>query len=117
MRAAADDVEGFQREARRVDLGVARGAGGVGAVLVELLADGLGAAHVRLDRRDVRRRRLGRLAQQAVHHERAARHRRGRGAVGGDLQDRRLRQERRRAGEPAGSATRRICEPLTPGMP
>ena len=41
---AADDVERFQREARRVDLGVARGAGGVGAVLVELLADGRGAA-------------------------------------------------------------------------
>ena len=33
-------------------------------MLVELLADGRGAAHVGLDGRDVRRRRLGRLAEQ-----------------------------------------------------
>src|SRR6185437_8351190 len=73
---AADDVEGFQGEAGRIDLRVAGGAGGIAAVLGELLADGGGPTDVRFDGRNVRRRRLRRLPEQPVEHEGAARHRR-----------------------------------------
>lgn len=72
---------------------MARSTDGVGAVLVELLANRLRTAHVRFDGRDVRRRRLRRLTEQPIHHERSARNRGRRRAVGGDLQDRCLSHE------------------------
>ena len=90
---AAGDVVVLQGEAGRVELGMATGAGGLVAVLVELLADRRGSADVRLDGGHVFRRRIGRGAEDAVEHVSAAHHGRGAGAVGGDFQDRALRDE------------------------
>ena len=90
---AAHHVEAFEREARRVDLGVAGGAGLQRAMLFELCADGRGAAGVGLDGRHAGRRRGWRLAEDALHDPRAAQHRRGRGAVGGHLEHAGLGQQ------------------------
>ena len=59
----------------------------------QLLADGGRAARVRLQAGDVGRRRGRRLAEQVRQHEIAARHGRSSGAVGGDLENARLRQQ------------------------
>lgn len=70
----ADDVERFQRKARRVDLRMTRSSNRFRAVLGKLLANGRGAANVGLDGRDARRRRFRWLAQKSIHDERPARH-------------------------------------------
>ena len=57
---AADDVEGLQRKAGRIDVTVARRAGFGVAMFVELLPDRRRAADVGLHRRYARRRRGGR---------------------------------------------------------
>ena len=62
-------------------------------MLVELLADGRCAAHIRLDGGNVGRRRVRLFSEQACHHERPARHRRRGRAVGCDFQNRRLSEE------------------------
>ena len=84
---AADRVEGFQAEAEGVDLAVALGAGAVGAVLGEALADGGRAGDVGLDGgHDVRRRR--RLdAEDVLTDPGATGDGRGFDAVGADRQD------------------------------
>ena len=84
---APHHVKVLEREARRVDLGVAGGAGLQGAMLLELRADGRRAAGVRLDGRDAGWRWGRGLAEDAFHDPRAAYDRRGRGAVGSHLED------------------------------
>ena len=55
---AADGIVGFEAEAERVDLAMALGAGGIGAVLGKAVADGGGAADIGINRgHDIRRRR------------------------------------------------------------
>src|SRR5688572_20762973 len=49
---AADRIEGLETEAERIDLAMAFGAGFVGPVFLEPLADGGGPAHVRFDGRN-----------------------------------------------------------------
>ena len=57
---AAHDIEAFERESRRIDLTVAGSASGIGAVAVELLADGDRASYIRLKSGHARgRRRCG----------------------------------------------------------
>ena len=54
---AANGIEGFEAEAKRVYLAMALGAGGIGAVFGESVADGGGPADVGIDRgHDIRRR-------------------------------------------------------------
>ena len=54
---AADGIVGFEAEAERVDLAMAFGAGGIGAVLGEAVADSGGAADVGINGgHDIRRR-------------------------------------------------------------
>src|SRR6185437_13750310 len=79
---AAHDVETLERESRRVDQAMARIAGGVGAVLVQLLEHGHGAPDIRLDRGHACRLREA-VAENALHDPDAAEDRRGCGAVGG----------------------------------
>src|SRR5204863_511348 len=62
----------------------------VGAVLVELLADGRGAAHIGFHSGDIRWWWLGRLAEEPGHDEGPTHDGRSRGAVRRDFQDRRL---------------------------
>ena len=62
-------------------------------MLVELLADGDRAADVRLDGGHARRRRRRFLAEDALHDPRAAQHRRGGRAVGGDFEHAGLRHQ------------------------
>src|SRR4051812_36071677 len=68
----AHDVEIFQRETRRIYFGVARIAGFEGAVLVELLTDGDGAADVGFERGHAGRRGGRFLAKNALHNPSAA---------------------------------------------
>ena len=82
----ADDIEGLHRKARWIDLRMAGGAGGVGAVFVEQFADGGGTLHVGLHGGNIRRRWFGRFAEKAGHHKRAAHHGRGGGAIGGNFE-------------------------------
>ena len=82
---AADGVEALEREPCRVNLRVTRGAAGVVAMLVELLAHRRRAARIGVDRAHTRRRRRGGVIEQAVHHPYAAFHGRGRGAVSGEF--------------------------------
>jgi hypothetical protein len=77
---------------------MAAGAGGLVAVLVELLADRRRAADVGFDGGHVFRRRVGRSAEDTVEHIGSAHHRRGAGAVGGDFQHRALGEEAATAG-------------------
>src|SRR5205814_4940157 len=46
---AAHHIEAFERESRRIDVTVAGSAGGIGAVTIELLADGDSASDIRLE--------------------------------------------------------------------
>ena len=87
---AADRIEALERETGRIDLRVARGAARAVAMLVELLAHGRRAARVGVDGAHARRRWWRGFVQQAVHHPQATLHRRGRGAVGGEFQNRGL---------------------------
>src|ERR1043165_3498490 len=87
---AADDIERFQGEARRIDDLVATVAALQLAVLAQLLLDGGRAAGVGLQAGDARRRWRRLEAQDALHHVDAADDRRGGGAVGADLQHRAL---------------------------
>ena len=90
---ATDRVERLEREAGRINLGVAGRAVGVGAMLGELLADRGGTAGVRVDRGDAGRRRGRGIVEEAVGDPDAAFDGRGGRAVGGELMDRRLAEE------------------------
>ena len=89
----ADRVEALKREAGRIDLAVAHGAGGVAAVLRKLLANRRGAAGVGLDRRHARWRRRRGAAEQAIHHPHAPLHRRRGRAVCRELENRCLGEQ------------------------
>ena len=69
---AANAVEALKRESRRVDLPVTGCARLRRSVIRELLANGLRASDVRIDRRDVLWRRWRRRAENPVHHPRPA---------------------------------------------
>ena len=85
-------IETLQRHSRRVQAGMARRAARIGPVSFDLLPDGDGAADIRFDRWNGRRRR--RLeAQDPFRDPHAAQHRRGRCAVGRDLEHAGLRHE------------------------
>jgi len=90
---AADDVEAFQGEAGRIDLGVAAGAVFGGAVFGQDLADGAGAAGVGLDAGHAGWWRRWGLAEESLHHPAPPKHGRADGAIGGDFQDAGLREE------------------------
>ena len=107
---AAGDVVVLEREAGRVEPGMAAGAGGLVAVLVELLADRRRAPDVGLDGGHVLGRRVRRRAEEAVEHVGAADHGRGARAVRGDFQDGPLGEE----AAPAGVGTERDLAELVP---
>ncbi len=90
---AADRVERLEREAGRIDLGVAGRAVGVGAMLGQLLADCGGTTGVRVDRGNAGRRRRRRIVEEAIGDPDAAFDGRGGRAVGSELMNGRLAEE------------------------
>ena len=74
---AADGIEVFKRKAKRVDLGVARDAVGVGGMRLKFGPDGglRLVTHDRLQRVDVRRWRWWRVSEDRLGHPRAPVHR------------------------------------------
>src|SRR5690242_17826009 len=83
----AHDIEALQCETGWVDIAVANSATLLVAVLVQLLADGRGAADIGIQRGHIWRRRQRWLADQPRHNPGATFHGGGRRAVGSDFQD------------------------------
>ena len=90
LAEAADRIKALQGETRRIDLRMTGRTARVGTVFVELLTHRRRAARVGIDRGNSGRRRRGRIIEETVHHPDPSVHRRGGGAVGGELVDRRL---------------------------
>src|SRR5262249_40498236 len=89
---AADDVVTLQGETGRIDPCVAARTCFCRTMLGELFADSRGATDIRLDGRHVRRRWWRGLAHDAVEHPRSAYHRACGCAIGGDLENTRMRE-------------------------
>ena len=83
---------------------MAGGAGLLGAMLLELLADRLRSANIWFDGWRIRRGRGYGLAEDTFHHPGATEDGRGGSAVGCDLENAGLGQETRRGGNPSGRA-------------
>ena len=71
---ATGDVKVLKRETGRIELRMANRAGRLVAMFVELLADGGGAANVRLNGGHVLRRWIRRRAKNSIKHVSAAHH-------------------------------------------
>lgn len=71
---AADGVVGFEAEAERIDLAMALGAGGVGAMFGEAVADGGGAADIGINGGHNIWRRWRRDAEEILRDPHATRH-------------------------------------------
>ena len=89
---AAHHIEAFEGESRRIDLTVAGSACGIGAVAVELLADGDRASDIRLKCGHARGRG-GVEAEDALHDPDAAQNGRRCSPIRGHLENARLSQD------------------------
>ena len=89
----AENVKALQGESRRVDLGVASGTFLEPAVFFQLLADRDCAPRIGFDGGNVRGWRRWWLAEKPLHHPHAPQDRGSRRAIGGDLENARLRQQ------------------------
>ncbi len=93
LTEAADGVEGFEGESRRIDVLVAAVAGVHAAMFIELLSDGGGASDIGFDGGDIWRwwRRV--FAEQMFEDPFPSEDGGGGGAVGGHFEDARLRHD------------------------